>query len=551
MMAGDWDLLRPTSLWEIQDLLQRLLCSSNLAELGKKAAKQKMLPCYDSRQLQAHHIFVALAGETFDGHQFIEQALELGVLGVVYQAELEPQLLERMKQKGIAAFRVKASRQALSLLSAHCFGYPSRSIQVLGITGTDGKTSIAYLCYQILAKNGEPVGLLSTFGLDFGRGLQPNPLHQTTPESLVVQQSLARMLANGCHFAVLECSSHGLSVRLARLMHVEFSGALFSNLSPEHLEFHGSMECYTRDKARLFSRLRAGGVAVWNASEPASETLYNASGARQDILHYGYTSGSLEVKKIPFTQMLRAENSQLGASSSQFDLLTGQERLPCKISIPGSVYISNVVGALSLCRAVLGACDLGQILSNLSDLHHKGEPYCLDLRAPKGRMELVPSEAPFSVIVDYAHSPGAFARLLPEMRALLGCSARLLLLFGSAGQRDCQKRPLQGELAARYADIIVLCNEDPREEDEMAILQDIRRGICADFLPGQNLFLIPDRRQAMARLFALAQPGDLVLLLGKGHETSIILSGHRKIRWDEQEVALALLCEYPYSCIID
>ncbi len=605
--SNDWDLLHRTSLWEIGELFEReqLLCCSNLTQLKKEVRasglscakvemQQKILPCYDSRQLQNQQIFVALIGENFDGHDFIHQAVDFGVLAIVYQVQLERELQQQMGQLGIVAFQVKSSRQALALLSAHCFGYPSQKMQVLGITGTDGKTSIAYFCYQILSdleNENTPVGLLSTFGLDFGLGLEPNPLHQTTPESLLVQRALARMLANGCRFAVLECSSHGLSPLTARLMYVEFSGALFSNLSPEHLEFHGSMECYAQDKARLFSRIKVGGIAVWNILESASELLYHNSGARKDLQHWGYAAkpfadsavlldnckiGLERPSCIPFRQILQAKNFQLGVRGSRFELELARWKdyvkmatYHCAIHIPGSVYISNAVGALSLCYAMLenelqvqlqadGICNLGQILQSLSPKDALEEPYFLALRAPKGRMELVDSQAPFTVLVDYAHSPGSFSRLLPEMKALLPQSKRLLILFGSAGQRDRQKRFLQGQLAARYANVIVLCNEDPREENEMAILTDIRAGVLQmdktdktnstdlnfDFILGQNLFLIPDRRQAMQQLFALARQGDLVLLLGKGHETSMIFSGQRQEPWDEQEVALALLQQY-------
>ena len=559
---NDLDLLCPTSLCEIQQLLlqEQMLCDDNLEQLHQKnrkalTQKQQSFPCYDSRQLKPQDIFVALIGEHFDGHQFIVQALTVDISGIVYQTELSPALLSQITQQGIAAFRVRSSRPALALLSAHCFGYPSQKIPVLGITGTNGKTSIAYLTYQILNNNEKEtnsVGLLSTFGSDLGTGLQPNSEHQTTPESLVVQKSLARMLANGCRFAVVECSSHGLAEQTARLMYVQFYAALFSNLSPEHLEFHGSMLRYAQDKARLFSQLCRGGVAIWNIEEAAAITLYNASGKRKDIQHWGYTAGSMNNNRkdkesyteLPLSKLMQATNIQLDVTGSQFELLANNHRYPCSISIPGLVYVSNVLGAISLCDAVLKNKSLLQLLQNICIPSHKTEPYDLNIKAPMGRMEFVPGNAPFVVLIDYAHSPGAFVCLLPEIKTLLDPSARLLILFGSAGLRDSQKRPLQGELAAQYADIIVLCNEDPREEDEMEILKDIQAGIKEGFWEGQNLFLIPDRYQAIAHIFSLAKSGDLVLLLGKGHETSIILSGHKTIPWNEREVARELLSRY-------
>ena len=595
LFGDDWQLLCETSFCE----MTQLLCKpSDLASRNHPAfashTVQKIAPCCDSRLLEAHHIFVALAGENFDGHNFIAQALDAGIRAIVFEPErltttkqnCLKKRIEQMQQQGrLFAFPVANSRQALARLSAHCFGHPSRELEVLGITGTDGKTSIAYFCYQILLRchqqsSSGRVGLISTFGLDFGDGeLRPNPMHQTTPESLIVQRSLARMRANRCRFAVLECSSHGLSPRTARLLHTEFRAALFSNLSPEHLEFHRSIERYACCKARLFSSLKSGGTAVWNMQDAAAPMLYKESGARTDIVHLGYglkpapqktqtkaqTSPQLPALPIPFAQRFWAGELRLEPGGSHFALCCdvppasqGSKVLEissptkiadCKISIPGSVYASNTLAALTLCCAVLGP-NLQKMLQMLAEPQHgcpSAPMYNLPLRAPTGRMELLESKRGFRVLIDYAHSPGSFARLLPEMHALVAGTGRLLVLFGSGGQRDRTKRFLQGALAARYADIIVLCNEDPREEDEMAILRDIQSGISEEtqntFQENQNLFLLPDRRQAMARIFALARPEDLVLLLGKGHENSMLLSGQREIPWNERDLAQKLLSQ--------
>ena len=596
LFGDDWELLCETSFCEIAQLLFEPsgFISRNHPAFACQT-EQKIAPCYDSRLLEAHHIFVALAGENFDGHNFIAQALDKGIRAIVFEpdrltATKQNSLKKRIEQMQgkLFAFPVSNSRQALARLSAHCFGHPSRELEVLGITGTDGKTSIAYFCYQILLRCHQQsgsggVGLLSTFGLDFGNGcLLPNPMHQTTPESLLVQRSLARMRANRCRFAVLECSSHGLSPRTARLLHTEFRAALFSNLSPEHLEFHGSLERYACDKARLFSGLKRDGIAVWNMQDGAAPMLYAESGARTDIVHLGYglseKKGSTQTKvpkapelpqlpslPIPFAQRFWAVELRQEPNGSHFALccdvspvsqggkvpeMSPQTKIAdCKISIPGSVYISNTLAALTLCQGVIGPANLPEMLQMLATPQRKPISdlliFDLPLRAPTGRMELLESERGFSVLIDYAHSPGSFARLLPEMQALVAETGRLLVLFGSGGQRDRQKRFLQGALAARYADIILLCNEDPREEDEMNILQDIRSGIFGEtgsiFKENQNLFLIPDRCCAMKQIFALARLKDMILLLGKGHENSMLLSGQRKIPWNERDLAQKLL----------
>ncbi|MFW5788540.1 MAG: Mur ligase family protein [Spirochaetota bacterium] len=504
----------------------------------------------DSRRVTPGALYAALPGERFDGHRFIPAAIESGASAVLCES------LPARRTGGVAWLHAPHARLALSELADRLFGSPSRELEVIGVTGTDGKTSTVYFIHQLLARLDGASAFLSTSGMQIGPDEKPNALHQSTPEAPEVHRALRAMRDAGARYAVLESTSHGLSRRSCRLAHVRYRAAVFTNLTHEHLEYHGSFEQYRSDKANLFRALdagcyadagqpdvgsheparggaavpgrattRTGGAAVpdrattrtggtegpfgvVNADDPHS--AYFVAATARPVLTYGCTPGA----------DYRAADVSLSPNGASFTLLTPGGSAACSLAIPGRFNVANALAAAAVVHALTG-CDETELAAAIASL-----------RPVHGRMSVVASE-PFSLVVDYAHTPGSFENVLPFFRERT--AGRLLVVFGSAGERDVGKRPIQGEIAGRYADVIVLADEDPRGEDRMQILRDIASGTTGR-AEGRDLLLIPDRRLAIRRALELARPGDTVLLLGKGHETSII-GPTAAAPWDEMAVA--------------
>jgi UDP-N-acetylmuramoyl-L-alanyl-D-glutamate--2,6-diaminopimelate ligase len=469
---------------------------------------------YDSRRVEAGDLFVALTGFHSDGHRFIGQATERGAMAVLHQTELSSY------QDRVIYVKVPDSRQAMSALAAALYDHPSRQLSVIGVTGTDGKSTTVWLIQQLLEVLGKPCGFISTVQVKTRSEVITNPHRQSTPEAPDIQRLLRQMVEAGKRYSVIEATSHGLSAKTARLSAVDFAAAVCTNISHEHLEFHGSFEQYRSDKANLFRGLPADGFGVVNLDDANHQYLIDQSAA--PVLGYGIenTGGDLYAAEI---------RSDLSGSS--FTLRRGTEAKPARFNLLGAYNLANLLAAaLTVLRLVPVP------LENLV------QPFP-DLQGVPGRMETITAGQPFQVIVDYAHTPQSFTELFPLIRS--HTEGRLIAVFGSAGERDVKKRPLQGELAARFCDIVVLTDEDPRDEDPVAILEEIASG-CRKEDPGrregENLFLIPDRRQAIARAFTLAGAGDTVLLLGKGHEESIIYA-NGPVPWQEAQSARQILGE--------
>jgi len=476
---------------------------------------------YDSRDVQPGHIFCALEGIHTDGHRYIQDAVRGGAVAILGR-KVPPSPLD-----GVVYIQVKDTRKAMSRVSAAFYRYPSRSLKVIGVTGTDGKSSTVYYIHQLLEMRGKKSGLLSTVSLLTDAELKKNPLRQSTPEAPIIQEVLAEMRDAGKEFAIVESTSHGLSHRTSRLLDVEFDVGVLTNVTHEHLEFHGSWENYLSDKTNLFRSL--------------SRHRSNAKGcpsfgvANRDDKSFPYIQ---EHCKVPlYSYSIREEGVDLGASHIESDLQGNTFLLhekgssaPCRIPLPGVFNVENVLAALLTVARMEEVPALSLI------------PLLKNLKGVRGRMTPIHRGQPFSVLVDYAHTPGAFEKLFPQVRKFT--PGRLIAVFGSAGERDVEKRPLQGAIASRYADLIVLTNEDPRLEDPLKILHDIARG-CEGKTEGKDLFLIPDRTEAIRMAFQKALPQDTVVLLGKGHESSIILSTG-PVPWDEIEKSESILEELGY-----
>lgn len=494
---------------------------------------------YDSRKVGKGNIFLAFPGIHADGNAFVDAAIAAGAVAVVHEGEL-PHHLE-----GVCYIQVEDARRAASRLAAAFHGEPSRSLGVIGVTGTEGKSTTVSLVYQLLSLSGRRAGFFSTVMSDIGSGERPNPEHQTTPEATTVQAMLAAMRDSGCEYAVVESSSHGLSERTARLQDVEFDVGVMTNVTSEHLEFHGTWERYRSDKANLFRRLasrektilrqarRVPSFGVANADDP-SAAFFAACTDRPTI--------SYSAKGAAAT--LRAANIAAGRAGSSFliegpaDLLGGggapaspPATAEARINLPGDFNVGNSLAALAVVSAITETPWTSLV------------PLLPHLRPVRGRMMNIERGQPFEVLIDYAHTPSSFETILPPIRARV--RGRIFCVFGSGGERDTEKRPRQGEIAARYCDVVVLADEDPRGEDPVALLEEIAAG-CPSLPRNERLFLIPDRPTAIRAAFSMAKEGDAVLLLGKGHENSIIYAG-RTMPYDEEAEAKAALAELGYD----
>ncbi len=487
---------------------------------------------YDSRKVRDGFLFFALGGLHEDGHRFIDQAVAGGAVAVVHQRPLETY------DPRILYLRVEDSRYSMSPISAAFYGQPSEALTVVGVTGTEGKSTTVYLCYQLLDLAGEKAGFVSTVQYRTAEREEWNPEHQTTPEATTVQASLAAMRDAGMGYAVIEASSHGLSPRTNRLGDVAFDVAVMTNVTHEHLEFHGSWEQYRHDKANLFRSLddsrrgeqRQGrprfGVA--NADDPSFPYFKGATKAK--VLSFSARGQGLEDGR---DADLSAHQVVALADGNEWML---QEAASGRIFqvrdfLPGSFNVGNVMAALLVAGELLGR--------PMEDLL----PLVPRLRPVRGRMSVVDRGQPFEVMVDYAHTPSSFEAILPPIRKRV--KGRVIALFGSGGERDTAKRPQQGKIAAQWCHILILADEDPRGEDPMALLEEIAAG-CPEKTRNEDLFLIPDRPQAIRTAFALAREGDIVLLLGKGHENSIIYA-HHSMPYDEIVEAEKALAELGYT----
>jgi len=465
---------------------------------------------YDSRRVQPSYAFVAIAGAHTDGHLHVAEALRNGAVAL---------FVERPVDAGpSAAVRVGDTRHALALLAAAFYRHPSRELTLVGVTGTDGKTTTAILIHSILQAGGFRAGALNTIDQRVGEQVRPNLSRQTTPESLEIQAELRALRERGFGAVVLETSSHALA--LDRVVGCDYDIAVLTNLAHEHLDFHGTFDAYREAKGRLFqmvARAPDKGIAkcaVLNRDDPSFE----------------YFRGLGPPRVLTFGEMLEADlmarEIVVEAGAPRFTLQVGTDRLPVRLRLMGSW---NVLNALAAAGAGLA---LGVSLQAVRRGLERVD------RVP-GRMERVEAGQPFAVVIDYAHTPQSLEKVLRELRPLT--QGRLCAVFGSAGERDREKRPWMGEIAARLADYAVFTNEDPREEDAEAILREIAAGAeaCGRAL-SRDFVCIADRPAAIAHAVQWARPGDTLLLAGKGHESSILV-GKTAVPYDERATVEATL----------
>jgi UDP-N-acetylmuramoyl-L-alanyl-D-glutamate--2,6-diaminopimelate ligase len=460
----------------------------------------------DSRRVEPGDLFVAVPGFERDGLEFVPQAVARGAAAVA--AERRPE-----SDVSVPLIVVDSARRALADLAAAFYDHPSRQLPVVGVTGTDGKTSTTQLLSAILEARGLKTGWLTTVNTRIGDELRPNAVDHTTPEAPIVQRTLNEMRRARVDVAILETSSHALE--LERVRGTRFLVGVFTNLSPEHINFHGSFEAYRAAKRKLFEGLTPDGLAVVNADDPSSEPMRAATRAR--VLSYGLDTPGADVT---------ASDIRLAASGTTFTLQPGGLRIQTRL-----VGRFNVLNWLA---AYAAATYFGATPEDLR---------CAAMSQPPvpGRMNLVDQRQPFAVIVDFAHTPQALEKSLDTVRSLT--NGRLLLAFGLAGGRDYANRAVMGELAARKADFFVITMDDPGHEDAATIADQIAAGArsaCGSFT------IELDRRRALRLLFERARPGDAVLLAGKGHEQRMVVGDERR-PWNDARVAAEVLAELGYG----
>jgi UDP-N-acetylmuramoyl-L-alanyl-D-glutamate--2,6-diaminopimelate ligase len=459
---------------------------------------------YDSRRVRPATLFFAVPGVHVDGHDFVAEAVAAGATAIVVERELPgievPQLI------------VDRTRRAIADAADAWFGHPSEQLRVIGVTGTDGKSTVVTLTAEMLWACRWHPGQIGTVSIGIFDDLEPNLDRSTTPEALELQELLARMVAAGNDSVVMEATSHGLA--LERTRNCRFDVGVVTTVSSEHLEFHGTLENYRAAKALL---VEEAPIAVLNADDESYP--YFRDRARDRVITFG----------IDAEADVRAGNLEADAGGTRFHVESPRWHGEVRVPLVGRFNVANVLAGLSVIEA-LGL-----------DVGHAAHAARTTAGVP-GRMERVDAGQPFGVVVDYAHTADSLAKVLRVLRPVT--EGRLIAVFGSAGERDPTKRPAMGRVAAQLADVVVVTDEDPRLEDPRLINEAIAAG--AREAGARDLTVIDDRREAIAHALGAAREGDVVLLAGKGHEASIFY-GTEKLPWDDRAVAREALADLGWT----
>ncbi len=471
--------------------LRELIKNLSIIEMNADAELEISGVSYDSRKTEKGDMFVAIRGFEADGHKFIPKAVENGAAVI---------LCEEKPSCDIPYVLVSDSRYGLAIVSRDFFGDPASEMTMIGITGTSGKTSSSYLIKHMLeSKLDAKVGLIGTNGNMIGDEF----LHteHTTPESYELHKLFRHMADSGCTHVVMEVSSHSLT--LERVAGIHFDVALYTNLSQDHLDFHGTMEEYAAAKRKLFSMCSLG--------------CFNLDDAWADFMRDGASCRTMTFSTEKNEADLVAKDIRLTADGVRFASVSGDEISITKLGIPGMFSVYNALGTMSVGLA------LGLSLADCSDAMSSA-------KGVKGRLEIVPTGRDFSVVIDYSHKPDALEKVLKTLKPVT--RGRLIALFGCGGDRDKLKRPIMGRIAADNADLVVVTSDNPRTEDPDEIIREIVAGMKDKRTPTK---VICDRREAIAWAIDNAAPGDVLLLAGKGHEDYQVV-GHEKHHMDEREI---------------
>jgi UDP-N-acetylmuramoyl-L-alanyl-D-glutamate--2,6-diaminopimelate ligase len=469
----------------------------------------------DSRNVKPGNLFVALTGGNVDGHQFIGDAVRRGASAVIGSRQLSG--------SAVPYIQVKNARRSLAWISAAFHDHPGRKLVVIGVTGTDGKTTTCNLIHRILLAAGIKAGMISTVNAVIGKEVLDTGFHVTTPEAPDIQDYLSRMVAAGLTHVVLETTSHGLYQD--RVTATEVDVAVVTNVTHEHLDYHGSYEAYLKAKGILLEMLLKTGVKPFGNPRAAVLNLDDQS--------YPYLSAIKVGSRISYGCLpeadLIAEDIHYTPTGIDFTARTGESNLRIRCQLAGAFNVAN-------CLAAFGATHLA--LGVPAEAVSKG---IASLAGIPGRMERIDLGQPFTAIVDFAHTPNALKAALEALRPMT--RGRLIAVYGSAGLRDQQKRRMMAETSAKLADVSILTAEDPRTESLDRILAEMAAGaVSQGGVEGQSFFRVPDRGEAIRQAVRMAQTGDVVVSCGKGHEQSMCF-GETEYPWDDRTAMRAALYE--------
>lgn len=475
-------------------MLRTLFEKVNILSCDADFTKEATTITDNSKKIEKGCIFVCIKGAHFDGHDVAAQAMENGAVAVVTERKL-----------GIRGeVVVENTRAAYALLCAAFFGNPADSLTLIGVTGTNGKTTSCFLIHDLLTKLGYSTGLLGTIKNVAGSLELPSTL--TTPDPFELHGLFRKMVDAGCTHCVMEASSQALYQR--RLEGVHFKAAIFTNLTQDHLDYHGTFENYIAAKAMLFRQTE---IAVLNEDDEAAFKM--VEGADCKVITF-----SRKRDEADYT----AKNIQIRAGGVEYELVSEQRIGRVRFHVPGAFSVYNSMGAI-VCLSEMGF-DFRAMLS-----------YVSSFETIPGRMEVVKADVPYTVIIDYAHTPDALENVLGTLREIT--EGKVITVFGCGGDRDNTKRPLMGKIAAAGSDMVIVTSDNPRTEDPEKILDDIMQGIVKPRIP---VYRIANRKEAIAKAMKKAKAGDVILLAGKGQETYQII-GHEKLHLDEREVVAEIL----------
>jgi UDP-N-acetylmuramoyl-L-alanyl-D-glutamate--2,6-diaminopimelate ligase len=457
---------------------------------------------YDSRKVRMGNIFVAIRGGLTDGHLFIDNAVQNGAAAVVLEDDAVRSDYYFL-HAGVVKIVVPDARRALALLAANFYGRPSAKLRLVGVTGTNGKTTTTHLIASILEACGEKVGLIGT--IDYVIGEKRFPATHTTPESLEMNQLLARMVEEGCTAAVMEVSSHALVQN--RVAGLDFQVGVFTNLTQDHLDFHGTMDAYFQAKKLLFEGLSSSAHAVINRDDPYGDAI--VAGCAAPVISYAWGARA----------DVMARDVSISINGSRLLVATDRETVEIRSPLIGRFNVANILAACAAGMAM--GCPPDQIARGIARVH-----------SVRGRFEQIPSPQGWTAIVDYAHTPDALENCLRTVADIQSPapSGKIITVFGCGGNRDTGKRPIMGTIASSMSDVVIVTSDNPRNEDPGTIINQIMAGV----VPGAEVHAVVDRREGIRLGLSMARGGDVVLIAGKGHETYQVI-GSTKSHFDDRE----------------